>query len=75
MPETYQWFLVPAQPDPKRPVEWAEIRQQGQESLAARAAKKLRKHRAAPRGLRNLSVPSPEPGKVTPRTTGARRTA
>jgi predicted AAA+ superfamily ATPase len=42
IPETYQWLLVPGQPDPKGNVEWTEIRLQGQDSLAARAAKKLR---------------------------------
>ena len=42
LPETYQWLLVPDQPDPKGPVGWREIRQQGQEALAVRAAKKLR---------------------------------
>jgi predicted AAA+ superfamily ATPase len=42
VPETYQWLLVPGQPDPKGKVEWTEIRLQGQDSLAARAVKKLR---------------------------------
>jgi predicted AAA+ superfamily ATPase len=42
IPETYQWLLVPGQPDPKGGVEWTEIRLQGQDALAARAAKKLR---------------------------------
>ncbi len=41
IPEAYQWLLVPSQPDPKAPPEWIEIRQQGQESLARRASKKL----------------------------------
>jgi predicted AAA+ superfamily ATPase len=41
IPETYQWLLVPSQPDPKASPEWLEIRQQGQESLANRASKKL----------------------------------
>ena len=42
IPETYQWLLVPKQDDPKGAIEWAEIRLQGQDSLAARAAKKLK---------------------------------
>lgn len=42
IPETYQWLLVPQQPDPKGEIEWVEIRQQGQDSLAPRASKKLR---------------------------------
>lgn len=42
IPETYQWLLVPGQTDPKGSVEWSEIRQQGQDSLALRAMKKLK---------------------------------
>jgi len=42
IPEAYQWLLVPTQPDPKGPVEWQEIRQQGQEALPVRASKKLK---------------------------------
>ncbi|MFV1968654.1 MAG: ATP-binding protein, partial [Pirellulaceae bacterium] len=42
IPETYQWMLVPGQSDPKGNVEWTEIRLQGQDSLAVRAAKKLK---------------------------------
>jgi len=42
IPETYQWLLVPGQTDPKGSVEWNEIRQQGQDSLAVRASKKLK---------------------------------
>lgn len=42
IPEAFQWLLVPTQPDPKGAVEWTEIRLQGQESLAIRAAKKLK---------------------------------
>ncbi len=41
IPETYQWLLVPGQPDPQGDVEWAEYRLQGSDSLAARASKKL----------------------------------
>ncbi len=42
IPETYQWLIVPGQPDPKGAVEWTEIRLQGQDTLAVRASKKLR---------------------------------
>lgn len=42
IPETYQWLLVPQQPDPKGSIDWVEIRQQGQDPLAPRASKKLR---------------------------------
>lgn len=42
IPETYQWLLVPNQPDPKGPVVWTELRLQGADSLATRAAKKLK---------------------------------
>lgn len=42
IPETYQWLLVPGQPDPKGPIEWTEMRLQGHDSLAARAAKRLK---------------------------------
>jgi predicted AAA+ superfamily ATPase len=40
--EAYQWVLVPAQPDPKGPVVWTDLKLQGQDSLATRAAKKLK---------------------------------
>lgn len=42
IPETYQWLLVPGQPDPKGPVEWSEVRLQGQDALAVRASKKMK---------------------------------
>jgi predicted AAA+ superfamily ATPase len=42
IPETYQWLLVPSQPDPKGAVEWTEVRLQGVDSMAVRASKKLR---------------------------------
>lgn len=42
IPETYQWLIVPGQPDPKGSLEWTEIRLQGSDSLAVRACKKLR---------------------------------
>ena len=40
--EAYQWLLVPGQTDPKGDVSWIDLKLQGQESLAARAAKKLK---------------------------------
>lgn len=42
IPETYQWLLVPGQPDPQKDAEWLEHRTQGSDSLALRAAKKLK---------------------------------
>ncbi len=42
IPETYQWLIVPGQPDPQGQSEWTEYRLQGDESLATRAAKKLK---------------------------------
>ena len=42
IPETFQWLLVPGQSDPKGDIEWTEIRLQGQDSLATRAARKLK---------------------------------
>jgi hypothetical protein len=42
IPETYQWLLVPGQPDPKGAMEWTEVRLQGQDGLAIRAAKKMK---------------------------------
>lgn len=42
IPETFQWLLVPNQPDPKGAVAWQEIRQQGMEALAVRASKRLK---------------------------------
>jgi hypothetical protein len=40
--ETYSWVLVPTQPDPQGPVEWQELRVQGQEPPAVRAGRKLK---------------------------------
>ncbi|MGD0769931.1 MAG: Swt1 family HEPN domain-containing protein [Tepidisphaeraceae bacterium] len=40
--EAYQWLLVPGQPDPKGPVTWTDLKLNGQDSLATRAAKKLK---------------------------------
>ena len=42
IPETYQWLLVPGQSQTDGPIEWHEIRQQGDEALAVRAGKKLK---------------------------------
>jgi hypothetical protein len=42
LPETYQWLLVPTQQRPEDPVDWQATRLSGQESLAARASKRLR---------------------------------
>jgi predicted AAA+ superfamily ATPase len=43
LPETYQWLLVPAQTTPQGNIEWQAIRLSGQDPLAVRASKKLRK--------------------------------
>lgn len=40
--EAYQWLLVPGQPNPKGDVDWTDLKLQGQDSLANRAAKKLK---------------------------------
>ena len=40
--EAYQWLLVPGQPDPKGAVVWTDLKLQGQDKLATRAAKKLK---------------------------------
>jgi hypothetical protein len=40
--EAYQWLLVPGQPEPKGEVTWSDLKLQGQDSLATRAAKKLK---------------------------------
>jgi hypothetical protein len=42
IPETFQWLLVPGQPDPKGSIVWNEYKLQGSDSLAVRAAKKLK---------------------------------
>jgi hypothetical protein len=41
LPETYSWLLTPAQ-DVGGPLEWEEMRLQGDEPLATRASKKLK---------------------------------
>ena len=46
LPETYQWLLVPTQASPQAAVEWQATRLSGQDSLAARASKKLRSNEA-----------------------------
>jgi predicted AAA+ superfamily ATPase len=43
IPETYQWLLVPVQPSPQQAMGWQVFRLAGDEALAVRAAKKLRK--------------------------------
>jgi hypothetical protein len=42
IPETYHWLLVPGQPDPKGSLEWTDLKLQGADALATRAAKKLK---------------------------------
>ncbi len=42
IPETYQWLIVPVQPDPQGQPEWNEYRLQGDDALATRAVKKLK---------------------------------
>lgn len=42
IPETYQWLLVPIQPNAQAPVVWESIRLSGSDKLAVRASKKLR---------------------------------
>jgi hypothetical protein len=42
LPETYQWLLVPEQPNPQAQVAWQALRLTGSDALAVRASKKLR---------------------------------
>jgi predicted AAA+ superfamily ATPase len=42
LPETYQWLLVPGQGTAQADIAWQAIRVSGQDSLAARASKRLR---------------------------------
>jgi hypothetical protein len=42
LPETYQWLLVPEQPNPQAQVVWQTARLTGSDALAVRATKKLR---------------------------------
>jgi hypothetical protein len=39
--ETYQWLLVPQQPDPQGGIEWTEVRLQGPDSPILKASRKL----------------------------------
>ncbi len=41
LPETYQWVLVPAQTNPRTPMQWQASRLSGSDTLAVRAARKL----------------------------------
>jgi len=40
--ETFQWLLVPTQPNPQAGLEWMSVRLSGQDALTIRASKKLR---------------------------------
>lgn len=42
IPEAYQWLLVPEQGKPQSPVKWESVRLTGNDSLSARASKRLR---------------------------------
>lgn len=42
IPETYQWLIVPTQPDVRGEIEWETLRLQGQDELTIRASKKLK---------------------------------
>lgn len=42
LPETYQWLLVPEQPNPQAPMTWQAMKIAGGDGLAVRASKKLR---------------------------------
>ena len=52
--ETYQWALVPSQPDPTGPIEWEQEKCDGQGGIAERASRKLKQN-----GILNLAY-SPE---------------
>lgn len=41
IPETYQWLLVPTQPEPTQPVQWQAFKATGADRLPVRASKKL----------------------------------
>jgi predicted AAA+ superfamily ATPase len=43
IPEAYQWLLAPIQETPQADVTWQEFRLSGQEALAERASKRLRR--------------------------------
>jgi predicted AAA+ superfamily ATPase len=40
--ETFQWLLIPTQPNPQANLEWMPVRLSGQDPLAVRASKKVR---------------------------------
>ncbi|MCC7131056.1 MAG: hypothetical protein IT352_00325 [Gemmatimonadales bacterium] len=42
LPETYQWLLIPVQPDKTGPVSWEAVKLTGAEPLAVRASRKLK---------------------------------
>ncbi|MHB1423645.1 MAG: Swt1 family HEPN domain-containing protein [Gemmataceae bacterium] len=44
--EAYHWLLIPGQPDPKGEATWTDLKLQGQDTLATRAAKKLKSEEA-----------------------------
>ena len=41
IPETFQWLIVPGQPDPQGDIDWQAIRLQGAEHLAVRASQRM----------------------------------
>lgn len=41
IPETYQWLLVPTQPEPTQPMQWQMFKASGSDRLPVRASKKL----------------------------------
>jgi len=43
LPEAYQWLLAPVQNSPQSEIEWQAFRLSGQDGLAVRASKELRK--------------------------------
>ena len=51
LPEAYQWLIVPVQATPQSEVDWQASRLSGQESLAVRSSKKLRKDELLLAGL------------------------
>lgn len=51
LPEAYQWLIVPVQATPQSEVDWQAFRLSGQEPLAVRASKKLRKDELLLAGL------------------------
>ena len=43
IPETYQWLLVPVQPEPADPISWEAMRLRGHGALAERVSQQLQK--------------------------------